>query len=567
MILSVGGWNVDNKLLQKARLLAKAGGREQAIPLLMHLVRVDPTDQEALDLLVDLLDEGQRRAALSAFIRESSQYLSSRLILESLSLPQTAAEMPDEEPEPSAEAEPPQPPAETPEGAAPEPFDAWVSEQALDEPASQPAAAAEQEAAEPAAPAEEPDAEGAPPEQDFLAELQAISKGAAAEAAPTPADAPLEPPGAPAAAEWMPAPAAADGAPEAAEALPNRTVARERLNRRRRLSWLIPTLLLLILAVFASIAFILSNPYYRLSAAELPLAAGPTSTPTAAPTEPPAAALNPTQAPSPTSPPPTPTRAPSATPAPTGTPAPTLPPVAGELRASEKDGMEMVYIPAGTFKMGWRPGDPGEFPEHTVTLDAFWIDQTEITNRLYAKCVAAGACTPPADTSSYKRAEYYGSAEFADYPVVYVNWQQAAGYCAWAGRRLPTEAEWEYAARGEENRLYPWGKQAPDDTLANFNYAFRGATPVGFFPDGASPFGVLDMAGNAAEWVADWYLEDYYSISPKANPQGPSSGVVRTIRGGSYANVGEKLRSSRRAHDEVNYTSAALGFRCAADAP
>jgi serine/threonine-protein kinase len=241
--------------------------------------------------------------------------------------------------------------------------------------------------------------------------------------------------------------------------------------------------------------------------------------------------------------------------------------VAGQVIRAEHDGMGLVFIPQGSFTMGWKFGDPGEFPEHRVTLDAFWIDKTEVTNRMYAACVSSGACELPANLASYKHQDYYANPEYAEFPVVYVNWQQATAYCAWADRRLPTEAEWEYAARGEENRLYPWGKEAPSKELANFNHLFIDTTRVGSFPDGASPYGVLDMAGNVAEWVSDWYFESYYARSAKENPQGPAEGMVRAFRGGSFANVGEKIRSSRRVHDDAIYSSSSLGFRCAKDAP
>jgi formylglycine-generating enzyme required for sulfatase activity len=231
------------------------------------------------------------------------------------------------------------------------------------------------------------------------------------------------------------------------------------------------------------------------------------------------------------------------------------------------DGASLVYVPAGTFLMGWNYGDPGETTEHKVNLDAFWMDLTEVTNQMYAVCVSAGACTPPAETKSYKRAAYYGSPEFAAFPVVYVSWQQASDYCTWAGRRLPSEAEWEFAARGQDQRLFPWGKNEPVRELANYSLFNKDTTQVGLYPTGASPFGVLDMAGNVSEWVADWYIENYYSKSPQDNPAGPAEGMVKAFRGGSFANQADKIRTTRRGFDAPAYVNPSLGFRCAQDAP
>jgi len=205
-----------------------------------------------------------------------------------------------------------------------------------------------------------------------------------------------------------------------------------------------------------------------------------------------------------------------------------------------KDGMVMVYVPEGEFEMGtsdeqrdrlieeniWdsRYND-NEQPVHTVYLDAFWIDQTEVTNGQYALCVADGACQEPHSSASKTRISYYGNPEFKDYPVTYVDWYMAEAYCAWAGRRLPSEAEWEKTARGTDERLYPWGDEI-DSTLANYGGYSRensDTTAVGSYPNGASPYGALDMAGNVWEWVADVYDFTYYSNSPTENPLGPAA--------------------------------------------
>ena len=184
------------------------------------------------------------------------------------------------------------------------------------------------------------------------------------------------------------------------------------------------------------------------------------------------------------------------------------------------DGMKMVYVPAGEFQMGSEDGEDDEKPVHTVYLDAFWIDQTEVTNTMYARCVEAGACGS------------FGSSEFDDYPVSSL-WQDARNYCEWVNRRLPTEAEWEKAARGTDERMYPWGNTI-DESYANYSQNVGGTTPVGSYEKGVSFYGAYDMAGNESEWVADWFDENYYSTSPSSNPLGPNSGEFRVARGGSW---------------------------------
>jgi eukaryotic-like serine/threonine-protein kinase len=169
----------------------------------------------------------------------------------------------------------------------------------------------------------------------------------------------------------------------------------------------------------------------------------------------------------------------------------------GSTKISPKDGMTLVYVPAGGFLMGASDSDTqassDEKPHHNVYLDAFWIDQTDVTNSLYSKSVSAGCCLPPQLTKSYIRSNYYGNSQYADYPVIYVDWEQASSYCSWAGRRLPSEAEWEKAARGTDGRTYPWG-EGIDKSKTNYASTIDDTTRVGIYPVGASPYGALDMS-------------------------------------------------------------------------
>ena len=239
---------------------------------------------------------------------------------------------------------------------------------------------------------------------------------------------------------------------------------------------------------------------------------------------------------------------------------------AGDATVSAADGMEMMYIPAGTFTMGSYGGEADEMPEHDVTLDAYWMDRFEVTNAMYGECVEAGACDSPDNGGSYTRSDYFGTAAFADYPVIHIDWSDAEEYCTWAGRRLPTEAEWEHAARGDDGRMYPWGIDFPTCTLANYWGCEGDTLPVGSLPEGASPYGVMDMAGNVFEWVADWYDEDAYSLSLGSNPVGPSSGSDRVFRGGSWQYTASSIRSANRGRQDPLYTYHFLGFRCAMSA-
>jgi serine/threonine-protein kinase len=259
----------------------------------------------------------------------------------------------------------------------------------------------------------------------------------------------------------------------------------------------------------------------------------------------------------------------------TALPTPGFPqnPGIGSSWTSPLDDMVMVYVPEGEFSMGSDNGRLDELPVHTVYLDAFWIDQTEVTNRMYALCVAEGACLQPPNS---------GNCSLWDFcPVINVNWDSADAYCQWAGRRLPTEAEWEKAARGTDGRTYPWGNSFPTCSLAtllNLGYGtslcasqanWLETTIVGSHPAGASPYGALDMAGNVWEWVNDWYSATYYSQSPGSNPTGPASGDYHVLRGVSWMQNIDSVRSAYRfgfGSDPNVGGYLGIGFRCARNA-
>ena len=234
----------------------------------------------------------------------------------------------------------------------------------------------------------------------------------------------------------------------------------------------------------------------------------------------------------------------------------------------------MVRVPAGTFPMGCDDGNPTEEcdantqPVHTVYLDAYYIDLYEVTNGRYRDCVQAGACAAPSPGSSATRTYYYGNYRYDGYPVLNVSWQDAANYCAWAGKRLPTEAEWEKAARGTSGAyVFPWGNATPTCSRANHKVAagpcVGDTAPVGYYGSGASPYGVMDMAGSVWEWVSDWYGEDYYSNSPYRNPTGPAEGTEKVVRGGSWFEEARWIHTTVRISDLPTERYNRLGFRCA----
>lgn len=249
-----------------------------------------------------------------------------------------------------------------------------------------------------------------------------------------------------------------------------------------------------------------------------------------------------------------------------------------------KDGAPMILIPDGCFTMGTNnigqeqsQGFPNEGPEHMVCLKAYHMDQFEVTIERYGKFMEATKHSPPPLWDE----EAVTSA--GDRPVVGVTWQDADSYCKWAGKRLPTEAEWEKAARGTDARRFPWGYMTPYPDLANYNRGAWVSYPVTLAPvtygivgmsirhgttqGGRSPYGLYNTAGNASEWVADWYGRDYYSKSSKDNPTGPPGGERKVFRGGSWNDPPRNLRVTGRSSADPTFQDQSVGFRCAMDAP
>ncbi|MBN2386389.1 MAG: SUMF1/EgtB/PvdO family nonheme iron enzyme [Anaerolineales bacterium] len=272
-------------------------------------------------------------------------------------------------------------------------------------------------------------------------------------------------------------------------------------------------------------------------------------------------------------------------PLPTATRTPIPAPGIGSTMTAPVDGMVLVYVPAGSFAMGSSSDYADEQPVHDVYLDAFWIDRTEVTNELFTLFVSETGRVTDAESLGWSwtynglnwdrtRGAYWFQPDgpgsdldgLGSHPVVRVSWSDARAYCAWAGRRLPTEAEWEKAARGTDGRTYPWGSAAPTGGLLNFDELVGGTTPVGRYPGGASPYGALDMTGNVWEWVEDWYQESYYRSSPSSNPSGPGSGDGRGMRGGSWMTDADWNRASFRGWGYAENAYWSTGFRCAVSA-
>jgi len=244
----------------------------------------------------------------------------------------------------------------------------------------------------------------------------------------------------------------------------------------------------------------------------------------------------------------------------------------------------MVYIPAGEFTMGTEQGDPDMRPAHTVYLDAYYIDPYEVSQAQYKEFTDATGHPPPGPNPQtffiqnyHWLDEQYGTylgwagpyiwkdgtypEGKGDHPVVMVNWGDARAYCEWAGKRLPTEAEWEKAARGGlEGKKYPWGDEE-ETTRAN-HYSI-GTKPVGTYS--ANGYGLYDMAGNVLEWVADWYHPEYYRTSPRENPKGPETGTLKVVRGGAWVYNLERANVAYRVGNDPQTKFHFIGFRCAKD--
>ena len=233
----------------------------------------------------------------------------------------------------------------------------------------------------------------------------------------------------------------------------------------------------------------------------------------------------------------------------------------GDTMTSE-DGATLVYVPAGEFIMGSDDGKADEKPVHKVYLDAFWIGETEVTNKRYEACVNQGTCSPPASFSSYNQKGYYGYPQFINYPVLYVSWDQAKTYCTWAGGRLPTEAEWEKAARGTEGQTYPWGNATPNNNLLNYNSDVFDTSEVKKYPDGQSIYGAYDMAGNVWEWVSSIYRP--YPYNSLDGREDMTLEDFRVLRGGSWLVSDADVRTSNRYFlDQKTTFNNLIGFRCA----
>ncbi len=242
-----------------------------------------------------------------------------------------------------------------------------------------------------------------------------------------------------------------------------------------------------------------------------------------------------------------------------------------------RDGAPMVFIPAGPFLMGVprgaRDGGRDEYPNHAVELDAYYLDKYEVTTGLYAQFMRATGHRPPSHRTDPSKNVWQGGVlptALAAVPVVNVDWFDASAYCQWTGKRLPTEAEWEKAARGTHDQRFPWGNVEPTRQHLNFNQQWHGAgtlAPVGSYEKGKSPYGAYDMAGNVWEWVADWYAADYYARSPCCNPQGPPTGTRRAVRSSGWQVETPQVRIFTRIASKPLDRNHSTGFRCAADSP
>jgi serine/threonine-protein kinase len=252
----------------------------------------------------------------------------------------------------------------------------------------------------------------------------------------------------------------------------------------------------------------------------------------------------------------------------------------------ERDEMLVMFIPEGSFLMGSVNSDSNasadEKPQHEVYLDAYWMDAFEVSNEMFTKFIQETGYQTAAEQQGFSYM-YSSSGAWAEFsgvnwrhpmgentvaddslPVVHINYYDAAAYCEWAGGRLPTEAEWEKAARGEDGRIYPWGNTFSSNNL-RYN-ASGGPSSIFSFSDGQSPYGIFNMAGNVFEWTNDWYSANYYSGSPTNNPSGPSNGEYISLRSGGWNSSQSNVRIANRDISGPEYMNYLLGFRCAMDA-
>ncbi len=230
-------------------------------------------------------------------------------------------------------------------------------------------------------------------------------------------------------------------------------------------------------------------------------------------------------------------------------------PELGDYWLRERDEMLMVYVPGGSFQMGSENGGSDEKPQRLVTLDGYWLDQTEVSNAQYGRCVAAGVCRTASlsDITGYKQ---------ADFPVVGVSWEDANAYCNWVGAQLPSEAQWEYAARGPAGSTYPWGEEEPSCNVAHFNRCKYGLRSVDEMSEGASWVGALNMSGSVWEWIQDWYAPQYPAQSQLNNPTGAAHGDAKVIRGGAWNSEIGALKSTNRNYEQPENWLDHLGLRC-----
>jgi sulfatase modifying factor 1 len=247
-------------------------------------------------------------------------------------------------------------------------------------------------------------------------------------------------------------------------------------------------------------------------------------------------------------------------PRPTTVPRNLLPPVQAGSRFTYADGTDLVAVPSGEFIMGHGSADN---PEHKVLLSEYWIYSTEVTNPQYSLCVDQAWCSPPepADNPDFR------GFDALNKPVVGVTFEQAASYCAFMNAELPTEAQWEKAARGPDGRRYPWGDSEPTCKLLNYNNCTKQAQTAQSNVEGASPFGARNMAGNVYEWVADWYDPVYYKTSPRGDPPGPDTGAARVVRSSGYHSSADQSLSYARSYTSPKDHRPDLGFRCVVSEP